>query len=53
MVFAALVLALAGTLCEALAFFGVSPDGADLGILGLVFYGLTLACMNLPARVVR
>jgi hypothetical protein len=52
MVIAALICALVGTLMEALAFFGVSPNGADLAILGLVFYGLTLVCMNLPPRVV-
>lgn len=49
MLIAAVLCALIGTLCEALAFFGVAPNGADLGVLGLVFYGLTLLAMNLPA----
>jgi hypothetical protein len=53
MVIAALVSALIGILCLILALFGVAPDGTDLAIVGLVFYGITLACMNLPARVVR
>ena len=49
MAIAAVFCALVGTLCEALAFFAVSPNGADLAVLGLVFYGLTLLAMNLPA----
>lgn len=42
-----------GIICQVLALFGVSPDGTDLAILGLVFYGITLLCMNVPVRVTR
>jgi hypothetical protein len=53
MVIAAMVSAFLGILFLLLALFGVSPEGVDLAILGLVFYGVTLLCMNLPPRVVR
>lgn len=51
-IFAAIAAAI-GILCEILALFGIAPEGTDLAILGLVFYGITLLCMNIPVRVVR
>lgn len=48
----AMVCALVGVFCLMLALFGAAV-GVDLVTLALVFYGLALAAMNLPAVRVR